>query len=1088
MKNFLTLLLLTILNVAIAQQKTFYRMPALFDKWVVFTAEGDLWKYDMSTNQTGRLTSHHGMESEPVFSADGKSIVFTGEYEGSSELYMISIDGGIPKRLTFENWRGTKAIGWGQDGKILYTTRSESPLDDNQLAKLNSQTLTSELVPLTQAADGAYDTNGNLYFTRFAFQGSHTRRYKGGTAQNIWKFSGNGPSVCLTCDYTGTSRETMFYKDRIYFASDRDGTMNIWSMNLDGKELKQHTFSSGFDLISPYAHNSKIVYQRGADIGLYDIETGQERILDIRLSSDFDQRRPRWIKNPEERISYWEISPSGKFVALIARGRIFVSPANGSRWVEVTHKSGIRYSAVLFLDEKNIAYLSDESGEFEIWKTAADGSGSPTQLTKNSKVLITSIYTSPDGKYIAYSDKDFKLMLYSLADGSTKLIEQNETGGFYQMAWMKDSKYLTYAADVENTSTVIKAYEIANGKKQNITTDRMNSYDQGFSSDQKWLYFISERQLKSSVGSPWGSRQPEPYFDKTLKFYTLALDDAERFPFLQSDGWSEEKKNDEKKTEESKDTSSSKKKDSKPIAVSSPIVDWTAASKRLYELPLAGRNVLRFRVAENHIYWTEIEAGQYDKQKLYSLKIAYDKKIDPTLVAEEVTGFDLSPDKKKLIIEKRNSLYLSDADGSKADLEKTKLDLSNWAFQFNPVDDWKQMFNDAWRMERDYFYDRNLHGVDWTATRKRYEPLLERVTDRFELDNLLEQMVSELSALHTFVYGGDKRRSPDDIQIGSLGAKLDKDPSRNGYKIKHIYQNDPDYPENLSPLIAPNLKIKEGDLLLKINDQPVNDPEGMYRLLSGKVHVSVKLTLQNSKGEMYDQLVKPISENEEVSLRYAEWEYTRRLDVDQKTSSQVGYIHLRAMGSNDMNDFVKQFYPVFNRGGLILDVRHNGGGNIDSWVLEKLTRKAWFYWQPRIGKPNWNMQYAFRGHIVVLCDESTGSDGEAVTEGIRRLKLGTIIGTRTWGGEIWLSSSNRLVDGGIATAAEFGVYADGQWLIEGHGVDPDIVIDNEPYTTFSGKDAQLDAAIKFLQDKLAKEPMAVPKAPAYPDKSFKYKE
>ena len=1085
MKKTLTVVLAVILNVSFAQQKGFYRRPALFDNYVVFTTEGDLWKYDMSTSQTLRLTSHHGMESEPVFSPDGKNIVFTGEYEGQPELYMISVDGGIPQRLTFENWHGIKSINWALDGKVLYTTRSESPLEDNQLAKLNVQNHTSDLVPLSQAADGAYDASGNLYFTRFAFQGSHTKRYKGGTAQNIWKFSGNAPSLCLTCEYTGTSRETMFYKDRIYFASDRDGTMNIWSMNLEGKDLKQHTFSSGFDLLSPYIHNSKIVYQRGADIGIYDIEANQEKILDIRVQSDFDQRRPRWIKNPEEKISYWEISPEGKFVAFISRGRIFVSPANGSRWVEVTRKSGIRYSAVLFLDDKTIAYLSDESGEFEIWKTAADGSGTPQQLTKNSKVLITSLYASPDGKYIAYSDKDFKLMLYSLAEGTTKLIEQNEYGGFYQIVWTKDSKYLTYAADVENTSTVIKAYETLTQKKQIITTDRLNSYDQGFSLDNKWLYFVSDRQLKSAVESPWGSRQPEPYFDKTAKLYALALDEKEHFPFLQPDGWTEEKKPDEKKSEEKNDP---KKKDAKPIPVPSPIVDWSAASKRLYEIPLAGKNILRFRVAENHIYWAEIEAGQYDKQKLYSLKIAYDKKIEPTLIAEDVTGFDLSSDKKKLIIEKKNSIYLYDADGSKADLEKTKLDLSNWTFQFDPVDDWKQMFNDAWRMERDYFYDRNLHGVDWVATRKHYEPLLPRVTDRFELDNLLEQMVAELSALHTFVYGGDKRTSPDDIQIGALGAKLDRDPSGKGFRISHIYRNDPDYPENLSPLMAPNLKIKESEMLLKINDQPVNDQEGMYRSLSGKVHTFVKLTLQNNKGEIYDQLVKPISENEEVSLRYAEWEYTRRLEVDQKTSSQIGYIHLRAMGSDDINDFVKQFYPIFNRNGLILDVRHNGGGNIDSWVLEKLMRKAWFYWQPRVGKPNWNMQYAFRGHMVVLCDESTGSDGEAVTEGIRRLKLGTIIGTRTWGGEIWLSSSNRLVDGGIATAAEFGVFADGQWLIEGHGVDPDIVVDNEPYETFQGKDSQLDAAIKFLQDKIVKEPVTAPKAPAYPDKSFKYKE
>lgn len=1087
MKQFLVLLFLMTGAAVFAQQKAYYRMPAIYNNSVVFTTEGDLWKYDMASGISMRLTSHQGVEAEPAFSSDGKSIVFTAEYEGPQELYIIPSEGGVPKRITFENIRGIKAIKWAENGKILYTTRTHSLLDDNQLAWLDPKTLVSELIPLAQAADGDLDAAGNLYFTRFSFQGSNTKRYQGGTAQNIWKFKGNAASNCLTCDYTGTSREAMMYKDRVYFASDRDGTMNIWSMNNEGKDLKQHTFYSGWDVQAPYIHQSKIVYQKGADIGVYDIDKNEDKLLDIRIHSDFDQRRPRWIKNPEEKITTWEVSPEGKFVAFISRGRIFVSPSNGSRWVEVTRKSGIRYSGVQFLDEKNLVYLSDESGEFEVWKVAADGSGTPQQLTRNSKVLITSLFVSPDGKYIGYGDKDFKLMLYTVSTGTTQLIEQSEYGStVHTAAWSKDASYLTYFTEEANTNTVIKVFDTRTGKKERITSDRLNSFDPQFSYDGKWLYFTSEREFKSVVESPWGPRQPEPYFDKMTKLYALALDEKEVFPFAQPDGWNETKKEAEEKSKDDKGESAKKK--SKPAAPAPASLDWQAAAKRLYELPLASRNVSRLRVGETHLYWTENEAGVYDKHKLYALKVGYDKKAEPTLIAEDIAGFDLSANKKKLIVDKNNSLYLTEANGEKIDLDKTRIDLSNWSFQFDPIDDWKQMFADAWRMERDYFYDRNLHGVDWLSTRKRYETLLERVTDRFELDNLLAQMVSELSALHIFVYGGDKRRAPDNIQLGSLGARIRKDASGKGYTIVHIYQGDPDYPASLSPLVSPNSKIKEGDIITKINDVPVSEPVHINQLLSGKVNVWVKLTLQNSKGENYDQLVKPVSVEQETSLRYSEWELTRRQEVEQKSSSQIGYIHLRAMGSDDMNDFVKQFYPVFNRNGLILDVRHNGGGNIDSWVLEKFMRKAWFYWQPRVGKPYWNMQYAFRGHLVVLCDESTGSDGEAVTEGIRALKLGTIIGTRTWGGEIWLSSGNRLVDNGIATAAEHGVYADGKWLIEGHGVDPDITVDNEPYATYQGKDAQLEAAIKFLQDKIAKEPIPVPQAPAYPNKSFKYKE
>ncbi|HRI80268.1 MAG TPA: S41 family peptidase [Cyclobacteriaceae bacterium] len=1085
MKSLLTILFILVLNtISYSQQKGFYRTPAIHDNWIAFTAEGDLWKYNLSTSQSMRLTSHQGLEFEPMFSPDGKWIVFTGEYDGAPELYVLSAEGGIPKRITYENWRGIKAVQWLADGRILYTTRSQSALDDNQLVKINPQNLDTEMVPLSQAADGDIDANGTLFFTRLAFQGSHTKRYQGGTAQNIWSFSGKGPSTCLTCDFKGTSREVFLYKDRIYFASDRDGTMNIWSMNKEGKDIKQHTASSGWDLLSPSGHRSKMVYQKGADLAVLDLETNQEQILDIRIQSDFDQRRPRWIKDPEEKISYWDISPGGKFVALIARGRVFVSPANGSRWVEVTRKSGIRYNAVAFLDENNLAYLSDESGEVEIWKVAANGSGTPQQLTRNSKVLITEISASPDGKFIAYTDKDYTLNVLTIATGVVKRVEQNEYTAINSLAWSKDSKYFTYASDEANAATVIKVYDPVSGVNQKVTTERLTSYEGQFSFDRKWFYFISDREFKSKVGSPWGPRQPEPYYDKTSKLYALALDPQATFPFAQSDGWVEKKKEEDK--EEVKEAKSTKKKEEAKPASVTPI-DWKTATRGLYELPLTGRNILRIRIAENYLYWTEIEGQNYSERKLYSLKLEYNKKTEPTLVAEDIRGFDLSSDRTKLVVKKGNTLYLSEPNGEKLDLEKTKLDLSGWSFQLNPVEDWKQMFVDAWRLERDYFYDKNLHGVDWPAVRKRYEPLVERVTDRYELDQLISQMVAELSALHTFVYGGDKRKSPDNILIGSLGARLTKDPAGKGYRITHIYLNDRDYPAGLSPLHAPNLKIKEGDVITKINDAPASEPDHMNHLLLGKVGVWVKLTLQNSKGETYDQLVKPISQDEEVSLRCAEWEYTRRLEVEQKSSSKFGYIHLRAMSTDDMDDFVEQYYPIFNRDGLILDVRHNGGGNIDSWILEKLMRKAWFYWQPRVGKPYWNMHYAFRGHIVVLCDENTGSDGEAVTEGIRRLKLGTIMGTRTWGGEIWLTSSNTLVDDGIATAAEFGVFADGQWLIEGHGVDPDIVVDNEPYETFQGKDAQLDAAIQFLQDKLVKEPIPTPQPPAYPNKSFQYK-
>jgi tricorn protease len=374
--------------------------------------------------------------------------------------------------------------------------------------------------------------------------------------------------------------------------------------------------------------------------------------------------------------------------------------------------------------------------------------------------------------------------------------------------------------------------------------------------------------------------------------------------------------------------------------------------------------------------------------------------------------------------------------------------------------------------------------VDWQEILKRHMPLVDRVTDRQELGDLIADMVGELSALHTFVRGGDLRTTPEDVRVAALGARLS--PSDGGYRFDHIFQNDPDYPDGASPLSRPGVDIHEGDVIESINGIPVlSQPLGelLRRQSSRQVLVKVKSAGTNASRET---IVTPISAAEEAELQYNEWEYTRRLKTEDLSHGDIGYVHLRAMGSPDIARWTRDFYPVFDRKGLIIDVRHNHGGNIDSWILEKLMRKAWFYWQGRAGQPYWNMQYAFRGHVVVICDQSTASDGEAFTEGFKRLGLGKVVGMRTWGGEIWLSSDNWLVDKGIATAAEYGVYGpEGKWLIEGHGVEPDIIVDNLPHATFEGHDTQLEKAIQLLQEQIKAQPVDVPPPPTHPDKSFK---
>jgi tricorn protease len=511
------------------------------------------------------------------------------------------------------------------------------------------------------------------------------------------------------------------------------------------------------------------------------------------------------------------------------------------------------------------------------------------------------------------------------------------------------------------------------------------------------------------------------------------------------------------------------------------------AGSRLYEVPVPADNISSLLVNDKFLYWIQSDINDRQNRKLFALEISNKINNKPVEITDNVSGFEFSGNGKKILIRKNDGVYVTDADGKKADLKDAKITLKDWMFKVDPIEDRKQMLVDAWRLERDYFYDKKMHGVDWKAVLDRHLPLVERITDRFELDELLISMVSELSALHTFVYGGEKREAPDDISPASLGARLVKNTSKGGYVIDHIYKGDPDFPEQRSPLAQPQLQVKEGHVITKVNGVDVLTVDHINRLLDKKDGQEVRLTLKDNDGKVYDQIVKPVSMLNDAGFRYNEWEYTRRLEVEGKSDSRIGYFHLRAMGGDNFQEFVKGYYPVFNREGLIIDVRNNRGGNIDSWILNRLLRKAWFYWQSRAGSPYWNMQYAFRGHIVVLCNEFTASDGEAFAEGIKQLDLGEVIGTRTWGGEIWLSSSNRLVDNGIATASEMGVYTqDGQWIIEGHGVVPDKVVDNLPFATYQGNDAQLEAAIQFLQKKMKDEPVTIPPFPPMPDKSFKY--
>lgn len=1054
----------------------FYRQPTLRGDRLVFQAEGDLWNVSADGGRAQRLTTHPGPESHPRLSPDGRTLAFTARYEGPTELYTMPAEGGPPSRRTFEA-EPSLATAWTPAGEPVYTTNRFATLPRPQLVVLDTVTAGQRVVPLSEATEGAWSDDGRtLFFVRPAFHNNVTKRYTGGTARDVWRFDldGSAEAVELTGDWEGESHGPMWWNGRVYFVSDRDGTMNLWSMTPDGGDVRQHTRHAGMDLRDPSLDAGRIAYNVGADLWLYDIAAETTRRLPITLASDFDQLREHWVDDPMEYLSAADVHPTGEAVVLTARGRVFVAPAGSGRLVRASNDEGVRYrDAVFSHDGRNVLTLSDASGELEWVALPVDGVGTPETLTTGGTVLRFEGAPSPDGRWIAFTDNNQDLWVMPATGGDgpggggTRVSSGRE--GVGDLAWSPDGRWLAFGETAQNTFRQLKLFDTRSGDVHEVTSARTNSRSPAWSADGRHLFLLSDRNLRSAVSSPWGPRAPEPYFPAADEIYVVAL---------RADGESPFAPRHELMPARADSAQRAGNGAAPPVEI-----DLDGLAERIWRVPVEAGSYASVAAGHDAIFW--VARGQGEPSKLMALTITRD---DPEAVevASGVGSVRMAAGRRHLLVRQGSNLSVIPARAQRTDLSEHRVDLSGWSFSLNPREDWRQLYVDAWRLERDYFYDPGMHGVDWNEVRDRYLPLVDRVTTRDELSDVIGQVVGELSALHTSVRGGDLRSGPDDVSVASLGARFEFDNDRGGYRIEHIYRHDPDYPEERSPLADPALGVDEGDVITAVNGRPVADAPALGALLRNQAGRQVRLALvRGATGERYEAVVVPLGS--EFGLRYTDWEVSRRARADERSDGQVGYVHLRAMTANDITQWFRQFYPVFDRPGLVIDVRSNNGGNIDSFLLARLMREAWMYWKGRVGEPYWNMQYAPIGHMVVLVDQETASDGEAFADGFRRLGLGPVIGMRTWGGEIWLSSVNTLSDGGLARAPMNGVYGpEGEWLIEQVGVIPDVEVDNLPHETFRGADAQLDAAVDYLLRRIAEEPVVVPAPPAYPNRAFRY--
>ena len=1029
----------------------------------------------MRGGQARRLTTHPAEESQAAISPDGSQVAFTASYSGSEEAWVMPFAGGEPRRVSFENSRAL-VLGWSAQGEVLYATLADGGTGGSQrvVVRVNPATLERHTLPLAEANDAVISADGKtVYFVRFGLgvYNDNARAYRGGALSQLWRFDLSSAAEAVRIGPTDVNlRRPMLVDGRLLVIADPEGRDVLAELDPASGVLRPLPVAQDFDVRTAQASGSRVVYQSGADLRLFELATNEDRLIPIRLVSDFAQRQPRWLDAPLNYVDGGDFSADGERVVLVARGRAVIAGVGAPRRVELTVPDGVRLSFPAFSPDRTAIYaVSDASGEEEIWRFAADGSPDARQLTRDGSTQRNGIHVSPDGTWLAHSDKRGRLWLLDTASGRNQVIDDggvDGNSGYDEVAWAPDSRHL---ALVRSTGAYgrsrIGLYSLDRKELAWLTSDRYESGSPAFSPDGQWLWFLSEREFRLANGSPWGDRNTGPYFDRRQRIYALALQADARFPFQAADEL-------QPVGENGKDDKNGR--NGKGEAQPQPrTLAWDGLATRLYEVPVEAGNYAGLAADAQRLYFLE---GRWGARTMKSL--AFDSaKAKVETFAEKVSEFKLAPRGKKIALtigaqgpDKPGKLHIVDA-GANApkDLSETTVRIDDWRLRIDPVAEWRQMFDDAWRMHRDHFFDAGLRGVDWQATRQHYAPLLPRVTDRLELDDLFAQMMAELGALHSQVRGGEYRVAKETPVHAGLGARYARVPK--GWKIERIFRTEAELPSQRGPLQAANVDVREGDVITAVNGRPASAAADLSELLAGSAGQQVLLELERN-GTHRRAIVLPVDAQREDALRYADWLESRRSAVASAGQGRIGYLHLRAMGPNDIASFVRDFYANIERDGLIIDVRRNRGGNIDSWVIEKLLRRTWAFWQQPHGLPYGNMQQSFRGHLAVLTDAMTYSDGETFSAGIQSLKLAPLIGTRTAGAGVWLSDRNLLVDKGRARVAETPQYGlDGTWLIEAVGVSPDIEVDNLPHESFRGVDRQLDTAIEWLQRKLEAEPV-----------------
>ena len=1080
MKKFILFFLLISISNLFSNEARLLRYPNSSADKIVFVYAGDLYLVDKTGGVARKITSFEGYEMFPRFSPDGKYIAFSGEYDGNREVYLMSVEGGNPVRLTYtsdipnlpERMGPDKIVmGWHPDGnRILFRSRHESfNAWIGHLYLISKDGGMPEKLPLPRGGFASFSPDGQKLAYNRVFREYRTwKRYRGGQADEIWIYDFKTKKTEAITSNDAQDIIPMWYKDKIYFLSDRDGRMNLYVYNTKTKVEKKVTNFDKYDVKFPSLGKGEITFENGGYIYLLDCETDKYQKVTIYIQDDFNTARSK-IVNVKSLVTQYGISPDGKRALFTARGEIFTVPAEKGITKNLTNSPGVHErNAVWSPDGKYIAFISDKTGETEIFIISQDGKGDQIQLTKDADTYRFELKWSPDSKKLLCSDKKMRLYYVDIETKKTKQIFQSNRWEIRDYDWSPDSKWIAFTTLEESGFSTIYLYSLQSDKATKVTSEFFNSYSPVFDSEGKYLFFLSDRNFNPTLGA---FERSFVYTDMT-KIYGLTLSDKEKSPFLyEDDEVSVEKSNEEKSTDKSEKQDQKKdEKQSKDI-----VIDLLRISERIFELPVDAGNYSSLTSVQGVLYYLK-SSGNKSILKAFDFKKKKENEIG------QIDGYEISADGKKIIYKLGNDYYITDLSTSMK-IGEGKLNLNDLTMTLNRRDEWKQIFYESWRQMRDFFYAPNMHGVDWEKVKKNYEELLPYVAHRADLTYIIGEMIGELNAGHSYVGGGDLPKI-ESIPVGLLGAELKFDPKSGYYIIDKILPGRNWDESTRSPLTEVGIDVKEGDYLLEIDGVSLKGVKNPYELLVNKANKPVRIKTNSKPVEdgSKEFIIKTISA--ENGLRYYNWVENNRKKVEEATNGKVGYVHIPNMGIDGLNEFVKYFYPQIRKEGLIVDVRYNGGGFVSQMIIERLRRVMTMAGIARNSKVVTTYPSAvFLGPMVCLVNEFSASDGDIFPYQFKKNNLGPVIGKRSWGGVVGIRGTLPFVDGGYLNRPEFANFSvESEWILEGVGMEPDIVVDNDPALEFEGRDQQLEKALEIIKEEMKKKPAKLPEIPDWPIK------